>query len=124
ISADSTTKQALFFPVAHSSSALSVSFQPNRRFVAKFPSKESTTDPLPTTTPNAVQKFFQRAENQLSARTEITAQYALKLLRRIKSLSVKICPNELPGQMLALVDVEDGSTTIEWIRQRSRLGFV
>ncbi len=86
--------------------------------------EESAADTLLADAPNAVQAFFQRAESYLSARTEITSQFALKLLQRIKTMIAEICPSDLQGRVLALVDEEDGSTTIEWIRNRSRLGFV
>jgi hypothetical protein len=96
----------------------------NRTSGAEVSSKESTADTPLTAAPDAVQAFFQRAESRLSTETEITAQRAQNLLRRIKELVVKICPKNLEGRMLALVDKEDRSTTIEWIRNRSRLGFV
>jgi hypothetical protein len=101
-----------------------LAFQPSRLSVAKVSSKEGASDTLLTTIPNAVQAFFQRAESRLSAETEITAQYALKLLRRIRVLVAEIAPDNINGRMFALVDMEDGSTTIEWVRNRSRLGFV
>jgi uncharacterized protein (TIGR04255 family) len=101
-----------------------LALQPNRLSVTKVSSKESASDTLLTTIPNAVQAFFQRAESRLSAETEITAQYALKLLRRIRALVAEIAPDNINGRMFALVDAEDESTTIEWVRNRSRLGFV
>ncbi len=101
-----------------------LAFQPNRLRVAKASSKESSSDTLYPAVPNVVQAFFQRAESRLSAETEITAQYALKLLRRIRALVAEIVSDSISGRMFALVDVEDGSTTIEWVRNRSRLGFV
>lgn len=99
-------------------------FQANRRIIAGSSSNESITDSLFAATPDVVKAFFLPAESQLSAKTEITAQYGLKLLRRIRELVVKISPSDLQGKILVLVDEEDGSTTIEWIRKRSRLGFV
>lgn len=105
--------------------SLLVGLQRNRHIVAKVSSKESATDSLQSAAaPDAVQALFQHAESKLSARTEITAQHALVLLRRIRELVVDIRPNNLQGVVHAFVDVEDGSTTIEWIRNRSRLGFV
>ena len=96
----------------------------NKTSGAEVSSKEITADAPLTAAPDAVQAFFQRAESRLSTETEITAQRAQNLLRRRKELVVKICPENLQGRMLALVDKEDRSTTIEWIRNRSRLGFV
>jgi hypothetical protein len=71
-----------------------------------------------------VRKLFQRVEDQLASKTEVTAQYAVKLIQRIKALSSEVNPSNISGRFLASVDSEDGSTTIEWIRDRSRLGFV
>lgn len=96
----------------------SVSFQPSGS------SPEGAADTLPASAPDTVQVLFQRAENQLSASTEIMAQYALNLLRRIKTLIVEIWPGNIQGRVLAVVDRDDGAATIEWIRNRSRLGFV
>ncbi len=97
--------------------------QPNISIILKASSKESAADRPLTAAPDIVEAFFQRAESRLSAETEITAQYALKLLRRIRVLVAKIDPDNINGRMFALVDSEDGSTTIEWVRNRSRLGF-
>lgn len=87
-------------------------------------SKESTSCEAMITTPDRIQEFFQHSERVLSTKTENTAQVALKLLRRIKDLVLKLSPSSLRGRILAVVDDEDGSTTIEWICNRSRLGFV
>ncbi len=92
--------------------------------VVKVSTKKSATESLRLSVTNSVQTFFQRAENKLSAETEITAQVALGLLRRIKAIVAKNYPNNVKGCMFAFVDTEDGSTTIEWVRHRSRLGFV
>jgi hypothetical protein len=93
------------------------------RLIEIASSQESALDTLQLSAPDEVKAFFQYAESQLMARTEITAQFALKLLNRIKTLISEICPSNLQGRILAMVDGEDGSATIEWIRSRSRLGF-
>jgi hypothetical protein len=120
-----TAEQVLFAaPAGLADGSRFVSLQQHGPIVEKVSSQESATETLLAAAPDAVQAFFQRAESQLSARTEITAQYALKLLRRIRVLVVEICPSNIQGRVLALVDGEDGSATIEWICNRSRLGFV
>jgi hypothetical protein len=70
-----------------------------------------------------VDAFFCRAEGRLSVETEITSQYALRLLRRIKALIEAIGPPNLRGRLVASVDKDDRTASIEWIRPESRLGF-
>ena len=91
---------------------------------ARVLSDESATAISQEASPSVVQAFFQQAESKLSAETEITAQVALGLLRRIKAIVAENYPNNIKGCIFALVDAEDGSTTIEGVRNRSRLGFV
>jgi hypothetical protein len=125
LSVESTNaKQALLAALFGLTFIYLLTHHPNRTSVAEVSSKESAADTQLTAIPGAVQAFFQCAESRLSAETEITAQRAQKLLRRIRELVVKICPSNLQGRVLAVVDVEDGSTSIEWIRNRGRLGFV
>jgi hypothetical protein len=120
-----TATEQLLFAAPSGLAVNSISaLQPNISIILKASCKESAADTPLTAAPDTLQAFFQRAESRLSAETEITAQYALKLLRRVRELVVKICPKNLQGRMLAMVDKEDGSTTIEWIRNQSRLGFV
>lgn len=113
----------LALPVGLADGAQFVSLPQHSSIVENVASQERATGTL-FAAPDAVQIFFQRAESQLLTRTEMTAQYALKLLRRMRALVTEICPSNLQGRVLALVGGEDGSATIEWIRNRSRLGFV
>ncbi len=73
--------------------------------------------------PPTLELLFDRAEKQLSLRTEITAQYALKLIRRIKTLAASISAGGIQGRVIAFVDDHDNSITVEWIGMRSRVGF-
>lgn len=90
----------------------------------KVPSQGSATAILQITVQGAAKTLFQDAEDKLSARTEMTAQYALKLLRRLEVLVDAIRPSRIYGRVLASVDADDGAATLEWILNRSRLGFV
>ena len=98
--------------------------QSKRPIVRRVLARESLADPQEAVLSSSARKFFERAELQLSSGTEITSQYAHKLLRRIELLIASIRPDTLPGRLLAFIDSEDKSASIEWIRDRSRLGFV
>lgn len=125
-------------PVGHASAEADSSFdlfdfeassqlvihQLNKSVEAQTTLPENATAMLPISAPAAIQALFERAEKRMQSRTEITAQYAFSLLQRIKSLICEISPAAVHGRMLAVMDEEDGSATVEWIRTRSRIGFV
>jgi hypothetical protein len=68
--------------------------------------------------------FFAYADSKLINAPGVTSQYALRFLWRMRVLLAAIGAKYLPGLLIASVESDDSSTTIEWIRDHSRLGFV